>query len=442
MKGARRYARARQLVIAKIVMERIVTMTTLTSEKSVGYLGPSEAYFWLSNQNSWKHFVLAAQITGTTTAASWRTALNAVQRRHPLLSVCIDADESGAPYFRFLPDLRIPLRIILGDTFQGWEDKMETELSTPFPVKDALLARAVLLYESHRATILLTVHHSIADGLSIALVIRDLLEALSGKALETLPVPLPQEDLCPPPTTQNADLGPKEHEGPASPSAPGTLLKRDRSLLRVQSLRLSAELSARLRERSRREGTTVHGALTAALVSAGRDIHRKWREGPVRVVSPVNNRMILGRGDDCALSIIFPVGSYDPQSSIQFWEIARSVRDDLAEVRTPGGLAAVFSGFDQLISSKPGVQGIAQFELQMCACEMMVSNLGVLPFEVDFGDLRLEALWGPSVFVGIEGEQMIGAATLGGAIHLLHSSYTPIQSLLETTEQIFYMVLT
>jgi len=171
-------------------------------------------------------------------------------------------------------------------------------------------------------------------------------------------------------------------------------------------------------------------------VFAGRDIHREWREAPVRVVSPVNNRTILGRSDDCALSIIFPVGSYNPKSAIQFWETARAVHDDLADMRTPGGVSAVLRGFDQLISSKPGVRGIARFELQVCACEMMVSNLGVLPFEADFGDLRLEALWGPSVFVGIEGEQMIGAATVRGAIHLLHSSYTPIASLLETTEQV------
>ncbi len=373
-------------------------MTISASETLIRYLGPSEAYFWLSNQNSWKHFVVAAQITGETTTASWRTALDAVQRRHPLLGVCIDADDSGAPYFRLLPELRIPLQIVPGDALQGWEDEMETELSTPFLVEDALLVRAVLLHEAHRATILLTVHHSIADGLSVALIVRDILEALSGKPLEALPVPQPQD--------------------------------------RVRGLRLPAELSDRLRERSRREGTTVHGALAAALVFAGRDIHREWREGPVRVVSPVNNRTILGRGDGCALSIIFPVGSYNPKSPIQFWEIARSVRDDLADMRTPGGLSAVFSGFDQLISSKPGVQGIAQFELQVCACEMMVSNLGVLPFDADFGDLRLEALWGPSVFVGIEGEQMIGAATVRGAIHLLHSSYTPIASLLETTEQV------
>jgi len=416
-------------------------MTIFASETLIRYLGPSETYFWLSNQNSWKHFVVAAQITGETTTASWRTALHAVQRRHPLLRVCIDIDDSGAPFFRLLPELRIPLRIVPGRALQGWEDEMATELSTPFPVGGALLVRAVLFHEPRRATILLAMHHSIGDGLSVALIIRDVVGALSGKPLEALPVPQPQEELCPPPTIQRTELGSQEPEAPGPPSVPGTLLKRDRSLLRVRGLRLPAELSDRLRQRSRREGTTVHGALTAALVLAGRDIHREWRESPVRVVSPVNTRTILGRGDDCALSIIFPIGSYNPTSPVQFWEIARTVRDDLADMRTPSGLSAAFGGFHQLISSKPGIHGIAQFELQVCACEMMISNLGVLPFEADFGDLRLEAFWGPSVFVGIEGEQMIGAATVGGAIHLLHSSYTPIPSLLETTEQVLTVAM-
>src|SRR5260370_23594833 len=269
-------------------------MTMSASKTLIRHLGPSEAYFWLSNQNSWKHFVVAAQITGETTTASWRTALDAVQRRHPLLVVCIDADDSGAPYCRVLPDPRIPVQIVPGDALQGWEDTMETELSTPLPVADALLVRAVLLHEAHRATIVLTVHHSIADGLSVALIVRDILEALSGKPLEALPVPQSQEDLCPPPTIQSTELGSEGPAAPAPPSAPGARLKRDRSLLRVRGLRLPSELSDRLRERSRREGTTVHGALAAALVLAGSDIHREWREAPVRVVSPVNNRTILG----------------------------------------------------------------------------------------------------------------------------------------------------
>jgi hypothetical protein len=59
-------------------------MTRLIAKIMTRYLGPSEGYFWLGNQSSWKHFVIAAQITGTTTASAWRTALDAVQRRHPL----------------------------------------------------------------------------------------------------------------------------------------------------------------------------------------------------------------------------------------------------------------------------------------------------------------------------------------------------------------------
>jgi hypothetical protein len=108
----------------------------------------------------------------------------------------------------------------------------------------------------------------------------------------------------------------KDPAAPAPPSAPGTPLKRDRSALLVRGLRLPAELSDRLRERSRREGTTVLGALSAALVFAGRDKHRDWREAPIRVVSPVNTRAILGRGDDCVVS--------KRQSRCCVW---RSVRD-------------------------------------------------------------------------------------------------------------------
>jgi hypothetical protein len=58
---------------------------------------------------------------------------------------------------------------------------------------------------------------------------------------DALPVPQPQEDLCPPPTIQSTELRSEEPEVPAPPSVPGTLLRRDRSLLRVRGLRLPAE---------------------------------------------------------------------------------------------------------------------------------------------------------------------------------------------------------
>ena len=49
--------------------------------------GPSEQYFWLSNQNSAKHFVIAAKVAGDATVEEWVSAVAAAQLRHPLLRV-------------------------------------------------------------------------------------------------------------------------------------------------------------------------------------------------------------------------------------------------------------------------------------------------------------------------------------------------------------------
>ncbi len=45
------------------------------------------------------------------------------------------------------------------------------------------------------------------------------------------------------------------------------------------------------------------------------------------------------------------------------------------------------------------------------------------------GPFTLEALWGPSVTLGFALAQTIGAITLGGRLHLLHTSYEPARGL-------------
>jgi len=110
-------------------------------------------------------------------------------------------------------------------------------------------------------------------------------------------------------------------------------------------------------------------ALVAAFTSAGRRLSSNWLTHPVLVVSPVNNRKLLGLEDQCALSIIFPTGAYAPDSEERLWDVARAVKDELTPVRTAQGLSTVFSGFRQLMSTSPDVAHIAAFELQVCACE-------------------------------------------------------------------------
>jgi hypothetical protein len=61
--------------------------------------------------------------------------------------------------------------------------------------------------------------------------------------------------------------------------------------------------------------------------------------------------------------------------------------------------------------------------------------LGNLQYETRFGELKPGALWGPAVSLGFANHQTI-EVTVDGALCLLHTSYEPIESLLEIAEQI------
>jgi len=66
----------------------------------------------------------------------------------------------------------------------------------------------------------------------------------------------------------------------------------------------------------------------------------------------------------------------------------------------------------------------------------MVSNLGVIPFDTEIGSLRLEAIWGPVLLGGLEGEYNVGVATTNGSLSLIVASYLPAAFLLEQAESI------
>jgi hypothetical protein len=149
---------------------------------------------WLLDQSSRVHFALAAEIAGYTTVEEWRSALDALQQRHPLLSACIDSSHSSIPYFRRVEGAPIPLRVV-EDVPARWESEVEAELQKQFDPEQAPLMRAVLLYQKSKAVFILVAHHSIADGFSSAFAIRDVLRAVSGEPLDPLPLMPSREDI-------------------------------------------------------------------------------------------------------------------------------------------------------------------------------------------------------------------------------------------------------
>src|SRR5215831_14227176 len=78
-------------------------------------LGSLEHLFWLMDQNRSVHFAMTAQIAGRASPYHWREALDRLQWRHPILSVCIDGKPGSIPRFHQVDPAPIPLRIVEGD---------------------------------------------------------------------------------------------------------------------------------------------------------------------------------------------------------------------------------------------------------------------------------------------------------------------------------------
>ena len=160
-----------------------------------------------------------------------------------------------------------------------------------------------------------------------------------------------------------------------------------------------------------------------------------WADIPVRILSPVNIRRMLGVGEDLGVFVGAASSASDP-SQTDFWEIARKVKADVAPGQSPPGVGALVSNIQQFIEGGPDVSDTANFAAVAFAAEAMVTNLGQLPFPARFGDLEVQAIWGPCVSRGFEDDHTIGVATVNGSLCLAHTSHTPVDGLLEAMEDV------
>ena len=221
----------------------------------VRYLGGFEHLHWLFSQSGPRAFAHAMEVTGTTTVKQWRAALDALQLSQPLFSVLIDVDDDNRPYFRRVHGSPIPMRVLDGKVAASWEDEMGKEVSTMISADHAPLLRTVLIYEAERSIFIITAHHSISDGVSMAAALCDLVRALSGEQLERRPMlPSPEHLLG------VVSKTPTVRDQPVRAIAKGNHRTNfARSYIEpftVESLRLDEALTSSIRRLSRPEETT------------------------------------------------------------------------------------------------------------------------------------------------------------------------------------------
>ena len=413
------------------MLQDLLVMPATKSKTEVRSLGAMERLFWLMDQNHPVHLTVTAEVKGITKVQDWRDALDAVQRRHPVLSTSIKSNEEGQPALYKVGGARIPLRIVDGSVQERWELEVDREMAVPFTPEQAPLIKSVLIHKPQSAVLILIAHHAIADGMALVFLIRDLLQVISGGQIEALSFNSSAEELLStlPEGEEVVQVG--------APQAEPALYREDDGLApRATARKLDENLTATLRERARREETTVQGALCAALVLAGRKTSSTWRKQSVRVISPINVRAPLEAGEACGLYLVGGMVPFQPGDSRAFWELARFAKMELAPSQTFQSLSTSLHGLEAIMAKDVDVETAAHIAAVAFARDLMVSNLGQIPFESEFGNLKLEAIWGPTALQGLDGEQNVGIATTNGAIRLLHASYSHIPYLLENTELI------
>jgi NRPS condensation-like uncharacterized protein len=385
-------------------------------------LGAKEKAFWILDQVAPVHFVMMGEISGELTVPALRGALNALQKRHPLLSVCIDSDGYKYPFFRRIESGSIPLRLVRGKSISDVEAEMEKELSIPFDWQEGPLARVVLIQNGNQSFLILVLQHTISDGMSGIYIYRDLLELLSGKILEQLSFPPSIDELLDRPV--RALIEPEKNNS--------VLLQRKQQLVpSIRILKLSVDLTARLIEKAREENTTLHGALCVAFALASRKLPGDWKDKQLRVVSPVNIRKGVGAGEDVGFYFGAKTVLFDAIDTSSFWELARYVRNEIKGSDLSENILADLILVQLWLFGDSTAEDISSIlQNKVVARELMISNLGRWPFETQFGSLKLETIAGPLALSGYPGEYTIGAVSTNGSLCLSLATRSPVEDVL------------
>jgi hypothetical protein len=391
-----------------------------------------EEFFWLLEQSVPVFHLVVAEVKGLTTIAQWKKGLNALQMRYPLLSASIRKFPGDRPFFEKTQGMSIPFRIVPLTDSLVLEEEMEDELYKPFGDGSGPLTRATLFHARDRAVVMFATHHSSLDGKSHLLLVQDLLAAVAGEHRgEQLPIlpGLGQLLGLPAPAAYATKLAEgsvaTEHE-----------LGVDVFQVSVQRLQLTEEETAVLLWRARKERTTVHAALVAALTLAGQRYSDAWEVGPVRCMSPIDMRKALGLPDAAGLLISLHQGLVPTADGASFWDVARAVRDDMLPAQTIDAARHIHSAMSASVAEEHSPQDLCWSVLNgPMLHELMVTNYAGYRVRSEYGDLTLENLFTGSASV-MPGLQKVSVLTVNGRLGMTLVARNVFPTLLEDAREI------
>lgn len=166
-------------------------------------LGKFETALLLSNLHSPFNIVVAVRLSDGPTADSVKKALARLQVRHPFLRTSIKTDGRNPRFCPIVPG-KFDFETVERVEVDQWQTYVPREMAHRFDHDSGPLFRAVYLHRNSACDLILTIHHSIADGVSVLNLIHELLLICSGQETDLTPLrPLPAAE----------DRFPQSHQG-------------------------------------------------------------------------------------------------------------------------------------------------------------------------------------------------------------------------------------
>ena len=351
-------------------------------------------------------------------------ALRVVQKKHPRLSVAIESGPEGPRWIQSSASIPVEFHDVRLDL--GWHAFAERELATAFLPSTPPLLRIAALQDPSRVSqtvLILTFHHSIADGLSGIAFLLDLVDALNDHDVGLAPWRGAVEDLIPdliaPLPPADNDITTRGQEKALRDVGRSPLWRQfEGDEPRIDSMELEGDSVERLRARCRAERTSVQGALCAALTLADAGARPADQYS---ILCPINVRQLAGVGPS---EIGFFLSSGIVRSAVSqdlhFWELARKIIEELAAYRTEETVMRRLKQLQTILPQDADID-LASGIFASLSYDAVLSNLGAVQEVPSRRAITLEAVWGPMVLGRFRDERMIGAVTYKDVLRLTES---------------------
>lgn len=398
-------------------------------------LGNIERGCWLIDQTAPMNVLAVAQVQGRLDVSRLAGSLESLQRRHPLLCVCVQV-EGGVPFY-VESDTPIPFVVIDRRDSTHFHQVVTDERNRPLRSDRAPLLRLTVLHGEEESDLIFTMHHLISDGASSTYILRDLLWALAGQtpaaALAPLPLRPALEDLMP--GTERGLSGLRRGARFLAAAAWTFFARRPLLLSEQESVPSAARRSAVSHQQLSRDETTallaacrshhvtLHGALCAALLLAVGAEVRADSPAPDHLLgccTPVNLRRVLQPeiGEDLGLYVGPIVTFHRLTSRTELFALAAELTGQIHAARAEGVPAVALATQSRLLPPRVSPQQAARHLYNRLFGTVSVTNMGVLDVPLEYGDLQLRAVHIGGANNPYGSLISIGVTTLAGQIFL------------------------